>query len=749
VSKVYLKVISIFGIWFFTIIFALAETRVCINEVLPVNVSSVIDPYYTNYSEWIEIYNAGDKPVNLSGYYLSNSLKKPFAWKIPPDTIIQPKGFLLFWADNNDAYNHTNFKINPSDTISLVDPNGRIIDKLIYGVKVPDISIGRKPDGGPDWVYFETPTPGASNTTRSYPTQETAGEPKFSLPGGFYKGTQVVILTTDTPSAEIHYTEDGSIPTRTSPVYTVPLKITSTRVIRARVFKKDSLPGPTITQTYFINEKFTLPVVSIATDPVNLWDNKIGIYVRGERGLATYPYWESNFLQKWERPCSIEFYQPNGKLGFHLDAGVRTAGTTSLGNPVKSLSIRTRTKYGTDWINYKIFDDMPLDKFKSFILRASGDDWASTIFRDAMIQEVIKGQMDIDIHNYRPVIVFINGSYWGIHYLVEKIDRFFLSAHHGVDPKQIDLLVYLPDPEKRRSPYLAMDGDEKNFLELLDFIKTHNMALKENYQYVKSKIDINEYINYQIAEIYIANADWPGGNVKLWRPRTKEGKWRWILYDTDIGFGLYFDYTSDMITYATAEDSIAWGNPPEATFLFRKLLENTEFKNEFIQRFASYLNTTFHPERVIRIINLKQAEIEPEMPRYIEKWKNHISEFRNMKFPSTMQEWKKNVEGMRIFARERPSYIRQHIIEKFKLSGTANLTVKIINPGMGKIFINNVPITGDNFTGIYFKDIPIILNAVPNQGYRFAGWQGTFQEKNNTISLVLKKDATLQAIFSH
>ena len=721
---------------------------VVINEVLPANSNAGIDPYFSNYSEWIEIYNPGDKPVDLSGYYLSSSLKNPFQWKIPPDTIIQPKGFLIFWADKNDVYNHTNFKLKPSDQICLVDPYGRTIDRLIYGIKQPDISVGRKPDGAQDWFYFETPTPGASNTTTAYRTQENAGEVKFSLPGGFYQGKQVLTLSTNSSSAEIHYTEDGSIPTMSSSIYTSPITISSTKVIRARAFANGLLPGPTTTHTYFIDEHFTLPVVSITTDPVNLWDNKTGVYVKGEHAEPRYPYWEANFLQKWERPGTVEFYQSDGKLGFQLDAGIGIAGTTSSANPVKSFYVRGRPEYGKEWINYRIFPDMPLERFKSFILRASGDDWASTVFRDAMIQGIIKGQMDIDMQNYRPVIVFLNGEYWGILYLEEKIDKFFLAAHHsGVDPKQIDLLVYLPDPEKRRPPYRAIDGDEKDYLEFLEFIKTHNLALPENYKYVRTKIDVDEYINYQIAELYIANADWPGGNVKLWKPKSKDGKWRWILYDTDLGFGLYFDYTSDMISFATATNSVEWANPPDATLLFRKLLENPDFRNDFIQRFASYLNTSFHPDRVIKIINQKQAEIEPEMPRYIEKWKNQPSEFQNLRFPSTIQEWKANVEKLRIFARERPAYIRQHIIEKFKLSGTAKLTIKILNPEMGKVFVNGVFVPEENFTGIYFKDVPIVLKAVPNPGYRFLSWQGAQQAKTNTIQIVLKEDATIQAKF--
>jgi len=253
----------------------------------------------------------------------------------------------------------------------LFDRQGTLIDSITFTKQTTDISYGRKPDGNSEWYFFKVPTPATANNTSQY-QYSSSPLPQFSLAGGFYHGSKSVILSTTSPSAIIRYTLDGSEPSELSTIYTTPLQIDSTIVIRARTFAVNSLPSATtITQTFFINENVTLPVVSIATNPDNLWDENHGIYVKGSNFVASQEKTTANYYQDWERPINLAFYDEDGKLGFKLDAGIKIYGNYSRKLPQRSLAIYAKSKYGSSKINYQLFPDKSIKTFKTFILRNS------------------------------------------------------------------------------------------------------------------------------------------------------------------------------------------------------------------------------------------------------------------------------------------------------------------------------------------------------------------------------------------
>lgn len=675
------------------------------------------------YADWIEIYNSGDQAVYLENLYLTDDLKDPAKWRFPSECFINPGGFEVFWADGMDAGRHTNFKLKQKgEDIGIFDAEARLIDSLDYGKQFPDVSFGRHPDGGSAWFFFGEPTPGSSNSRKgcqSCNPAEIPYPPRFSLPGGFYTAPQILSLSSESPDAEIRYTLDGSEPSRASILYSRPMMIDATAVVRARVFDTGCLPSLIMTQTYFINEKFTLPVVSIAADPAHLWDDETGIYTEG----ANYDSFEgvANYLEDWERPASAEFYESDGTLGFSANAGIKIHGGSGRDYSQKSFSIHARERFGTSEIAYKIFPDEAVSTFKSFILRNDGccDD-LRTMFRDAILHRVVKGRMDIDCQAYRPAILFLNGKYWGILNLREKLNEHYLASHHGIDPDHIDLL------EDSSS---VVEGDAEHYEDLLNFIKTADMTSNASCEYIQTQMDVYEYIRYQIAEIFSANTDWPANNMKYWRPKTSGGKWRWILFDTDYAFADY-QYNGMKGAY-------------NGQLLFRRLLENPGFKNEFIQQFASHLNTTFRAERVISVIDSLRAGIEAEIPGHIKRWGGTYGS-RSI---SSVSEWESNIEKRRLFANERLPYVRQHIAEHFGLSGTANLTLKVSEPGIGKISVNGMVITDSSFTGTWFKDVPLRLEAFPNSACRFVRWEGIADETSDPLSVTLTEDAAVTAVF--
>src|SRR3990172_3489180 len=340
-------------------LFAQQSSRIFINEFLATNVSidaDIVD--FDDYSDWIELYNDENVDVDLGGLFLTDDADNPFRWEIPPGTIIKAKGFLRFWADgyddipghtytrpyrnqNNEPiyfttdYYHLNFKLSRAgEFIGLYRPDGAPVDSVSYKLQLRDISRGRQPDGSANWFYFGEPTPNASNTTRGTTSTQFSDDPVISLASGFYNGTQTVTLASTSNNAEIRYTLDGAKPGSASELYSAPLAISQTTVLRARVFERDKLPSPIITRSYFIDENISLPVISIAFSPETFWDKEIGIYVH-------------NYKER-EIPVHFEFLPAAGNPGFSLDTGLQLTGQASLYYPQKSFTISAAGRYGAD-----------------------------------------------------------------------------------------------------------------------------------------------------------------------------------------------------------------------------------------------------------------------------------------------------------------------------------------------------------------------------------------------------------------
>lgn len=703
-----------------------------INEFMASNSKTITDPDYKQNSDWIELFNSSDSTINLNGYYLTDDLENKTKWQINSNIYIKAKGFAGFWADDSSDKNHTNFKLSKDgEKIGVFSPTGIFIDTITYSMQITDKSYGRFPDGFPDWMVFDIPTPGEFNDSTKI--KPIAPNPKFSIESGFSTDSQLIEISSELDSSNIYYTTDGSIPSENDSLYLHPIEILKTTVIRARVFDNKYQPSKTITNTYFINENSELPIFSIVTNPENFFSDERGIYVAGTNGIigrcSTSP---KNWNQDWERPISLEFFEADKNLAFKEEAGIRIFGGCSRLYNQKSLGVYFKSQYGVSKLRYQLFPNKQIHEFNNFILRSSAQDWWRTMFRDGMIQTVIKQGMDVDYQEYRPSIVFLNGEYWGIHNIREKLNDHYLEENHGVDPNNIDLIEV--------SKYVNVNyGDRIAYDNLINFISSNDMSITENYNYIKTIVDIDEYINYQIAEIYSANGDWPGANSKLWRPKTVDGKWRWMLYDLDFGFGgnSIGQYYTNSLEAATSTSGEDWPNPPWSTLLFRKMLENNDFKNEFIQRFAININTTFNESKVLNIIDSLKTIISPEIPRHKARWAKSIS----------FGTWEDNVEIMREFARKRPGYIQQHIINKFNLSGMETLIIENNNMHGGKVILNNVEIMEQNYNISLFKDVPIHLEAVPLPGFLFAGWQGVVSDSSKSISFNLNYLSKIVAVF--
>ncbi|MFN7115409.1 MAG: CotH kinase family protein [Saprospiraceae bacterium] len=556
---------------------------------------------------------------------------------------------------------------------------------------------------------------------------EPLPEVHFFPIGGFYQESVEVKL--DAAGATIYYTTDGTRPSRRSPVYTKPLQLRTSTVVRAVVYKNGK-PGRYCASTYFVNEPATnFPVVSIGITPKLLFDPEKGLFMQGSKAVdTTWQKFGANFWSYKEVTAHIEIFESDGKSVHNSLSGFRLFGGMSRLFPQKSLTLVAREKYGARRFDYPIFGkDAPKD-FKFLVLRNSGSDWGKSHMRDALMIGLLD-EWDIDKQAYRPCHVYINGMYWGIYDIREKINRYFIEAHNKeVDKDSIDFLEH--NVIKRR-------GSTRHYRRMLAFLEKNSLRDPQNYAQLQQWMDIENFMQHQIAQIYFDNQD-AGGNIKYWRPRTPDGRWRWIIYDTDWGFGLHdeYAYLNNSLAFHTEPNGPAWPNPAWSTFLLRKLLENPDFSEQFVNRFADHLNTTFHPKRVEGRINAMYENLKPEMPRQIKRWR------------LDPQKWEQEVSVLRTFARERPLYARLHLMDRFNTG--AMRTLRVQAEGGGMVLINsNVKVRTESFEGVYFANIPITLKVIPQNGYRFVRWEGIdAPSETRELTLKLQQDTTtIRAIF--
>ena len=631
---------------------------------------------------------------------------------------------------------HTNFKIaSEGETIFLTNPSGELVDMVDSTLIPTDVSFGRQPDEGDEWYFYSEPTPGTANNTDGF--NEYCEYPEFSYEAGFYPYDIEVSLSINSEIQQIFYSLDGSIPTEDSFLYSGPIPIESTIVLRATVIHPGCSPGVVVTHSYLIDEQSTLPVVSLTTDPINLWDEDFGIYVLGSAASNNFPYFGANFWEDWERPVHIELFEPDGELGFSLDAGVKIFGGWSRGLDQKSLAIYARSTYGSSQINYQIFPDKQIESFKAIVLRNSGNDWFgsgqdnASMLRDGMMTGLMN-ETGLDHQAYRPAVVYINGDYWGVHNIREKVNEEFLASNNpGVDPDELDELELGGD---------IIEGDNQDYLAMINFIENNDLSIPENYIQIADQVNIENFIDYYIIQIYLGNTDWPGNNIKFWRPHIAGAKWKWILYDTDFGFGLFWwvaeesNVDHNTLLFALDPYGPEWPNPPWSTFLFRSLMENEEFQHLFINHFCYYLNTRFNPEYVESHLSGTVENITPEMPTHINRWGGNLFQ------------WNQNINSIEQFGSQRSDIIFTHLADYFGLNETSNLNVSIVPTDAGTISLSGLIIPENPWTGEYFNNIPISVNAASNPGYSFSHWEG-ISGSEQIMTLTLDKNLNLTAVF--
>ncbi|MDG5766996.1 CotH kinase family protein [Balneolales bacterium ANBcel1] len=765
--------------------------QVIINEILASNNEGLRDEDGDN-EDWIELWNTGDEPVPLQWYGLTDRAGDHHRW-VFPDTTIYPGEFMLIWASGKDRRSpgsplHANFSLDrQGEPLRLSDIDGNRLD-TVPPVAIPtDYSYGRVPGETDEWAFFSKPTPGAPNETES--VGRMLDPPVFSHEGGFHADAFELRLSLpdNAEGAEIRYTTDGSEPGPNSgKLYTGPILIVDRTeypndismiptnnydanhpynenwkepegqvfkgtVVRAVTIAPDSEPVGVASRSFFVGsnleDRYRFPVISLATDREHLFSHDRGIYAHGN-------FW--NRTEEWERPVHVEFYEPGGKSVLAQDAGVRIHGGTSRGRPLKSLRIYARRSYGKAWFEHPLIPDAPVDTYKRFLLRNSGNDWDGTFFRDALMQELI-AHTGVETQYYRPAVVFINGEYWGIQNIRKRFDHRYFESMYQIN--RDDLVLFEGNAEIKE----GTTADRRAYLDLRTLLEEGAVNDANVWQEVENRMDIVNFRDYHIANIYYRNTDWPGNNIDFWRKRTNgprddapmghDGRWRWLLYDTDFGFNLDFDYVigrNERANHNTLAFAVqgtgGWPNPQWSVAMLRGALRNDNFQNEFINRFADLLNTAFAPERVIREIDRMHEALKPHIEEHIRRWRG----------PASLIQWENEVDAMRSFAENRPAAQREHILGFFNLRGMLELELDVNDSKGGYLSVNTIRLKRGEvgvsedpwpWSGTYFQGIPVTVTAHPADGYEFSGWEGHSEPGRQLDLLSFEENESLKAVF--
>ena len=637
-----------------------------------------------------------------------------------------------------NSYLHTNFRISSNgETLLLSNQNEIIIDSITVGEINTDMSFGRRLEGN-SWALFNTPTPGTSNTYP--PFSGLLATPEFSIETGFYEQSQIPIeITTSDDLATIHYTLDGRIPTISDDIYTSPIIINSNTVIRAGSFLDGWVPSEIETKTYMMNDEDPnqLPRIFLTTDPNSFFDEDTGIYVLGPNAEWNFPHFGANFWEDWERPIHFEIIETDGNR-YSANAGVKIFGGWSRGFPQKSLSIFSRSHIGPSSFDYQLFPNSDIASYEAFVLRNSGNDWESTMLRDGFITSIAKN-LNIDSQQYRPAILYINGVFWGIQNLREKVNEHFIASHHSIPSEHIDLLDLEGLMEEN-----IINGTNIDYQNLIHYLENEDITDPLVKNALENWIDIESYMSYQAFQIYVDNRDWPGNNIKFWRDHRVGGKWRWVLYDTDFGFGIWDPnaYTFNTLEFALEPNGPGWPNPPWSTFIFRKLIENTSFKHTFINIYCDMINTVFKQENLIPHLDSLVAKIENVIPAHRSRWYN------NGNWPNSVINWQNKVYNMENYSIQRRAYAITHLQDEFNLPDIAQVVLSILPESGGKIKINSLDISESYWQGYYFPTVPLEIKAIQNDGYEFSHWL-EYPDSNSTMSIdVTEPSLLLTAIFT-
>jgi len=526
--------------------------------------------------DMVEIKNNSQKPIDLSGYTLTDKHSEPQRYAFPA-VVLQPGEFYVVYCSGEVKLgaNHTSFKLSADGETVFLAFGGNITDALAFPSDLErNFSYGRV---GTVPMYLRQPTFGAENTDGF---SEAMLPPSASSASGYYDQTVTVELT---GQGDIYFTLDGSRPTVHSQKYTQPITVSGVTTIRT--FCTDGVRTSTITNyTYLVGVHHSLPVVNVAIPQASL---------TGDTGVLNH------IDQDYEHEAVLTLIE-NGEEKFSVPFGFRLHGNDSRKGAKQNFQLRFRSEYGVGKLNYKLFDGLDITQFNSLLLKGGSEDWPTALIRDELATSIVTGTTNLYTQAMKPVALYLGGQYWGVYFLRERFSDDYVADHFGVSPESVDILF--------SSGGSVQTGSKTDFQNLKAFVQSHDMTQKENFQYLTDRIDLTSLIDWYACRSYMGDRD--TANVRRFRSLEYDGKWRWMYFDLDWSFWHTTDNPISSIMASSGGDHI----------LIHGVLANPEGRDLFLKRYAELMETILNEEYIIGVIDDLVAQIEEEMVLDRERW---------------------------------------------------------------------------------------------------------------------------------
>lgn len=720
---------------------SLFAQEIHINEVVAQN--TILHDNYGETDDWLELYNSSSEAINLNGYYLSDKLDDLTKWQVTTDIIITGGGFSFFWLDDDTSQgaNHVSFKLSQEgESVFLskeVAGELTIISTLTTPTLSEDISYGREDNGGSNLLKFRETTPLSSNNNATQLSDDTVF---FTLPSGKYPiGTSINLFSTNNTS-DLYYTIDGTRPDETSIPYLLPIFLENSLYLRVASYSDNEELSQIFDAFYIVEDLHDLPIVNVAIDPINFTEEDWGIHVRGNNGVSgSCDSFGANWHQDWERDMSFLWLENEECI--KEKAKVEIGGGCSRNIVMKTLIIDFEKEEGVD---FPFFNDISIQEYHKLKLRASGHDFTQTHLRDGVLHEAMRGKTEIDLMGYRPVVVYVNGEYFGVYNVREVMDKNYITTHYNLEEEMFDM-IKRPFHETQVE---VKSGDDIAFLELLDFVESNDLNDSIHFQAFEKIVDVENMTDYFIAEMFVANFDWPANNMTMWRERKEDGKWRWMLYDLDASSN--FGEWSDSNPYTNSWKHAL--NPteaePEGTTFIAQVLKNEDYRAKFLQRLCSFGQLVLSEGRVSSLTDSLTTILAEEMPQHIDFWSGRPNSWGvGTPVGGSTEAWEDKLDWFKNFFRVRFRVFSDILITRANLAGKFELVLIFDENSGGKVVLHqNETLVPYNYKGEYFKLLPLHVKAVPNSGYEFIHWETT-GDKNDELTLINNENIELKPVF--
>ena len=595
----------------------------------------------------------------------------------------------------------------------------------------------------------------------------------FLPKAGFYSNLTIE-PPTPTKGGQIYCTFDGSFPTQGSQQITSAMQITKNTVVRCSEFVNGQ-PADTTTQTYFIGENVSMPVVALTVNHHDMFDSTDGFYATGpmnqlrctnpnfnqmsmggnqtdnNNSKCAEPCFKANFWCEDELPVHVEYFEKGSSTTektWEIDAGISLIGNWSRYKPKKSVAIKMdNDDYGDKVLKYSFFKTRPeAKKMKSFNLRNNGNRFWTDYIGDAMMTSLMEGT-DVDYQRSLQVVVFYNGEYFGIHDLRERLNRSFVETNYGIDSKSINMINIKGNSAEASG---TNGASATEYQQVANQITSGNFAGDNNqsYEQMKQKFNMNSFAQYMLAEFYFHNGDWPENNIRAWGGNGNPFKF--VAFDTDHGFGFSpgisgFDVQSQnmfqwALGSATRDNSQQGGQqnpgqqqPGQGQFpgmggwdiggwgfggakqgpaqMLNKLLDNNDFKRLFINNACILLDNYLTYENVQKKVQEMMAAIPTS-----EQQRDQQRWPRNQ----GSFHWSPDGSDLIQYAQNRTQTVRQEMEQYFGLQNAVN--VSISTSGSGTVLVDGMKLPKSNYQGKFYAGNDLLLQAVPSNGAVFTGW---------------------------